>query len=402
MLMSSSNRYPDREHNGVAYDQLDDSVQQASIETILSSARGWTDQQSTLDKGVIEHLSDEDLDAISLSEFFLTIAQFKLEFYHSSTLFENTSVFGLGTGGDFNVDVCTLPIGQRVAVKRVKLLTPLRRQDGSSVSDLSRRVRKVLQEVRILRHAPVRDCDSILNIVGASLEDVGGEFTTPSLVLEYAEFGTLRHYLSKSSSPCPMQEKQELCFQVGRALLTLHDCDICHGDVKLDNVLVVRGQDGKGSAKIADFGSSIIIQSGDLKKTYWGTTVYNAPEIRSGDDTQSGMAISTDLLFACDVFSFGLLLYESLHDGVPYWEAHQKRVPTMQTALDISNFRDCEGTKHDQPDSIHLACFRRAISLSLVPYPEERRRLRPILEAVSGSTGGLYVSTSSNSYKNHS
>jgi serine/threonine protein kinase len=384
----------------VAYDQLDDSVQQVSIETILSSDGGWTDQQNVLDKRVAEYLSDEDLEAISLSEFLLTIAQFKLQLYNSSTLFQNTSIFGLGTGLDFDVDVCTLPAGQLVVAKRVKLLTPLHRRDGSSVSDLSRRVRKVLQEIRILKHAPVESCDSILNIVGASLEDVSGDFTAPSLVLEYAEFGTLRHYLLKSSSPRPMQEKQELCLQVGRALLTLHNCGICHGDVKLDNVLVVRDQDGKGSAKVADFGSSIIIQSDNLKKTYWGTNAYNAPEVRSSDNTQSGVAVGTDLLFACDVFSFGLLLYESLHDGVPYWKAHKNEVPTIQTALDISNFEGCEDTEHDQSDSTRVVCFRRAIGLSLVPLPEERRQLRPILEAIAGNTDGLYVLISSNSTKN--
>lgn len=384
----------------VAYDQLDDSVQQVSIETILSSDGDWTDQQNVLDKRVAEYLSDEDLDAISLSEFLLTIAQFKLQLYQSSTLFQNTSIFGLGTGLDFDVDVCTLPAGQLVVAKRVKLLTPLHRRDGSSVSDLSRRVRKVLQEIRILKHAPVENCDSILNIVGASLEDVSGDFTAPSLVLEYAEFGTLRHYLLKSSSPRPMQEKQELCLQVGRALLTLHNCGICHGDVKLDNVLVVRDQDGKGSAKVADFGSSIIIQSDNLKKTYWGTNAYNAPEVRSSDNTQSGVAVGTDLLFACDVFSFGLLLYESLHDGVPYWKAHKNEVPTIQTALDISNFEGCEDTEHDQSDSTRVVCFRRAIGLSLVPLPEERRQLRPILEAIAGNTDGLYVLISSNSTKN--
>jgi serine/threonine protein kinase len=384
----------------VAYYQLDDSVQQVSIETILSSDGGWTDQQNVLDKRVAEYLSDEDLEAISLSEFLLTIAQFKLQLYNSSTLFQNTSIFGLGTGLDFDVDVCTLPAGQLVVAKRVKLLTPLHRRDGSSVSDLSRRVRKVLQEIRILKHAPVENCDSILNIVGASLEDVSGDFTAPSLVLEYAEFGTLRHYLLKSSSPRPMQEKQELCLQVGRALLTLHNCGICHGDVKLDNVLVVRDQDGKGSAKVADFGSSIIIQSDNLKKTYWGTNAYNAPEVRSSDNTQSGVAVGTDLLFACDVFSFGLLLYESLHDGVPYWKAHKNEVPTIQTALDISNFEGCEDTEHDQSDSTRVVCFRRAIGLSLVPLPEERRQLRPILEAIAGNTDGLYVLISSNSTKN--
>src|SRR5438045_5546156 len=117
-----------------ASDELVDSVQQFSIETILSSDGAWTGQQSFLDEQVVEHLSDEDLDAISLSEFFLTIFQSKLQQYSSSTLFQDTSIFGLGTGLDFDVDVCKLPSGQLVVAKRVKLLTPLYRNDGSTVS----------------------------------------------------------------------------------------------------------------------------------------------------------------------------------------------------------------------------------------------------------------------------
>jgi serine/threonine protein kinase len=378
----------------VASDELVASVQQFSIETILSSDRSWTGEQSTLDERAVEHLSDEDLDAISLSDFFLTITQFKLRLYSSDDLFQETSVFGLGTGLDFDVDVCKLPSGQLVVAKRVKLLTPLYRSDGSTVSDLSRRVRKVLQEARILKHPPIESCDSILDIVGVSLEDVHGDFTTPSLVLEYAEFGTLRHYLSEVPRRS-VQEKQLLCIQVGHALLTLHACGICHGDVKLDNVLVVRDQKGRGMAKIADFGSSIIVPPDNLKKVYWGTKVYNAPEVRSHDDTQSGVAISTDLLFACDVFSFGLLLYESLHNGVEYWKVQKNGVPTIQTALEIGKFEGCENVGYEQSDLTRVDCFRRAISLSLVSHSEERRDIRSVLEAIGGKADGLYVSNAS-------
>lgn len=372
-------------------DELVASVQQFSIETILSSDRSWSGQQSTLDERVAEHFSDEDLDAISLSEFFLTITQFKLRLYPSSTLFQDTSIFGLGTGLDFDVDVCKLPSGQLVVAKRVKLLTPLYRNNGSTVSDLSRRVRKALQEVRILKHPPVESCDSILDIVGVSLEDVHGDFTTPSLVLEYAEFGTLRHYLSEAPRHS-VQEKQQLCIQVGHALLTLHACGICHGDVKLDNVLVVRDQEGRGIAKIADFGSSIIVQPDNLKGIYWGTKAYNAPEVRSHEDTQSGVAVDTDLLFACDVFSFGLLLYESLHNGVEYWKVPKNGVPTIQTALDIGKLEGCENVECEPSDLTRVDCFRRAISLSLVPHSEERRDIRSVLEAIGGKADGLYVS----------
>jgi serine/threonine protein kinase len=369
-------------------DGVADSLQQFSIETILSDDRSWTSQQTSLDQDLVERLSDEDLDALSLSEYYLTIAQFKLQQYGSSNLFSETFIFGLGTGLDFDVDVCRLPEGQLVVVKRVKLLTPMHRSDRSAVSDLSRRVRKVLQEVRVLKHPPVEDCDSILNILGVSLEYVSGSFTTPSLVLEYAEFGTLRHYLSQEPGHT-VQEKQRLCIQIGKAILTLHACHICHGDIKLDNVLAVRNQDGNVVAKVADFGSSIIIRTDDSKVMYWGTTAYNAPEVRSKGDTQSGIAVNTDILLACDLFSFGLLLFESLHNGVPYWKAQGKNEPTVETALKLGK---CDWQESITLQTSDMACidyFRRAISLSLSLEPRERGDMKSVFAALSGENGDM-------------
>ncbi|KAH0556921.1 hypothetical protein GP486_005289 [Trichoglossum hirsutum] len=365
----------------ISFDQLNNSLEELSVETILDSDKSWTSQQANLDQRVVERLSDEDLDAISLSEYLLTTAQFKLEFYSSSTLVQNTSIFGLGAGFDFGVDACQLPTGELVAAKRVKPLTPLRRSDRSLVSDLSRRVRKVLQEIRILKHQPLESCESILSLMGVSWEDINGNFTTPSLVFEYAEFGTLRQYLSKSSPTLSIQEKQSLSLQVGRALLTLHNCGVCHGDIKLDNVLVVRNPTGKPTAKLADFGSSIIIQPGVSPKTYWGTQLYNAPEVRLGRDQQPGVAVSTDLLFACDIFSFGLLLYELIHDGIPYWKTHGAKEPTIEIALKISSF---EGCRNVDPNAILVASLRQAISLCLTPHPEQRSHLAPVLEVITG------------------
>jgi serine/threonine protein kinase len=366
--------------------QLTDSFQDLSVETFLTGDQSWTSQQADLDQQVAENLSDEDLDALSRSEYLLTSAQFQIEAYSSSTLVQKTSIFGLGAGLDFNVDVSQLPTGELVVAKRVNLFASLSRKNGSTVSDLSRRVRKVLQEIRILKHPPLESCESIVRLLGVSWENVNGDFTTPSLVFEYAEFGTLRQYLSRSSSPLSTTEKQPLGLQVGRALLTLHGCGVCHGDVKLDNVLIVGGPLGKPTAKLADFGSSIIIQPGESQRTYWGTQVYNAPELRSDQDKQSGSTISTTLLFACDIFSFGLLLYELIHDGIPYWKSHGIEEPTIEIALKSSSFKECGDVGSE---TTAVALLRQAVALCLKEQPEQRNDLVPILEVMTGELENL-------------
>jgi len=374
--------------------QLTDSFQDLSIETFLTGDQSWTSQQADLDQQVAENLSNEDLDALSLSECLLTSAQFQIEAYSSSTLVQKTSIFGLGSGLDFNVDVSQLPTGELVAAKRVNLFTSLSRKNGSTVSDLSRRVRKVLQEIRILKHPPLESCESIIRLLGMSWEDVNGEFTTPSLVFEYAEFGTLRQYLSRLSSPLSTTEKHPLGLQVGRALLALHGCGVCHGDVKLDNVLILGSPLGKPIAKLADFGSSIIIQPGDSQRTYWGTEVYNAPELRSSQDKQSGSTISTTLLFACDVFSFGMLLYEIIHDGIPYWKSHGIKEPTIEIALKSSSFAECGDVGSEETA---VALLRQAVILCLKEQPEQRNDLVPILEAMTGESENLFDKLKPNS-----
>jgi serine/threonine protein kinase len=204
-------------------------------------------------------------------------------------------------------------------------------------------------------------------------------------VFEYAELGTLRQYLSRPPSPLSTTEKQLLGLQVGRALLALHGCGVCHGDVKLDNVLIVGGSLGKPTAKLADFGSSIIIQPEESQRTYWGTQVYNAPELRSDQDKQSGSTVSTSLMFACDIFSFGLLLYELIHDGIPYWKSHGTEEPTIGIALKISSFEECG----DVGLEATAVALRQAAALCLKEHPEQRNHLVPILEAMTGESEHL-------------
>jgi serine/threonine protein kinase len=61
------------------------------------------------------------------------------------------------------------------------------------------------------------------------------------LVLEYAELGSLFH-LQTSASRLPWRIKQKLCYDVGRGLSLLHACDIVHGDLKHENVLIFKNK----------------------------------------------------------------------------------------------------------------------------------------------------------------
>jgi serine/threonine protein kinase len=52
-----------------------------------------------------------------------------------------------------------------------------------------------------------------------------------ALVLEYADDGTLKSYLSKHFSELNWDDKYQLAFQLASAVKCLHACDIIHCDL---------------------------------------------------------------------------------------------------------------------------------------------------------------------------
>ena len=52
-----------------------------------------------------------------------------------------------------------------------------------------------------------------------------------SLVLEYADNGTLKTYLSKHFDELDWNDKYQLAFQLASAVACIHGCDIIHRDL---------------------------------------------------------------------------------------------------------------------------------------------------------------------------
>ena len=52
-----------------------------------------------------------------------------------------------------------------------------------------------------------------------------------SLVLEYADGGTLKTYLNEYFDELEWYDKLDLALQVANAVLCLHECDIIHRDL---------------------------------------------------------------------------------------------------------------------------------------------------------------------------
>lgn len=84
----------------------------------------------------------------------------------------------------------------------------------------------------------------------------------------------------------------------------MHDKQICHRDIKLDNLIY----DKNKQVKIIDFGFAI--SSKDRLKNYCGTPSYMAPELIQKKGDYSGPA--------ADIWATGVVLYTLLTGCFPF------------------------------------------------------------------------------------
>ncbi|KAH6680234.1 hypothetical protein B0J14DRAFT_557600 [Halenospora varia] len=160
-----------------------------------------------------------------------------------------------------------------------------------------------LQELRILLHPKLRTCENIINLFGLDFQEDYDDYKVawPVLLTEYAEYGTLNNLQENISFNAELERL--LLLDVAFGLQALHQCNIIHGDVKSENVLVCRHPQRKYVARISSFGLSVINPNSDLldHKLPGGTFLWSAPEIEQ--------PLSVAGMKQADVFSFGLLAW---------------------------------------------------------------------------------------------
>lgn len=118
-----------------------------------------------------------------------------------------------------------------VAVKKVKLP-----EASANLLAFRSRITCILKDIEVMSHPPLAHHTNILNILGYGWE-IGGEGPLPFIVTEYATLGTLRNYLL--TNYIDERRRRELCHQTASGLHELHLSGIAHGDLKLENVLVI-------------------------------------------------------------------------------------------------------------------------------------------------------------------
>ncbi|KAK6122688.1 hypothetical protein DH2020_043572 [Rehmannia glutinosa] len=191
-------------------------------------------------------------------------------------------------------------------------------EDGMATADETRALRASFkQEVSVWHKL---DHPNVTRFIGASMGT--SQFKIPSknpsdgftslpsraccVVVEFLSGGTLKKFLFKNrKKKLAFKIVIQLALDLSRGLSYLHSKKIVHRDVKAENMLL----DSNRTLKIADFGVARVEAQNPRDMTgETGTLGYMAPEVLDGKPYNR----------KCDVYSFGICLWEIYCCDLPY------------------------------------------------------------------------------------
>ncbi|POG59388.1 uncharacterized protein OCT59_027479 [Rhizophagus irregularis] len=127
-----------------------------------------------------------------------------------------------------------------------------------------------------------------------------------SLVLEYANNGTLKTYLNEHFNELTWTDKYQLAFQLANAVDCLHDCNIIHRDLHAGNILVHQKK-----LKLTDFGlSKKIAEVSSNTSKILGVIPFIDPKKLNDQDYK--------LNKKSDVYSMGVLMWQISSGRQPF------------------------------------------------------------------------------------
>ena len=186
------------------------------------------------------------------------------------------SLLGRGGMGEvYRAD--DLKLGQPVALKMLP---------GALEKD-EERLARLLGEVKIARQV---SHPNVCRIFDAGEAD-GHHF----LSMEYIDGENLQSLLRRIGR-LPHDKAAEIGTEIASGLAAVHEQGILHRDLKPANLMI----DGRGRARITDFGIAGLARSIRGAEVSVGTPAYMAPEQLTGEDVSA----------RSDLYTFGLVLYE--------------------------------------------------------------------------------------------
>ncbi len=159
----------------------------------------------------------------------------------------------------------------------------------------------------------------------------------------------------------PHAKAVEVALQLCRGLAAAHENNVLHCDLKPANVMI----DGRGRARITDFGLACLGGDRNRDRAAAGTPAYMAPEQLAGNEVTT----------KSDVYSLGLVFFE-MFTG--------KRAFQAETFSELAFLHQRSGPRPSKLVPEIDPTVERLIMRCLRKEPEQRPRLQQVLAILSG------------------
>ena len=152
-------------------------------------------------------------------------------------------------------------------------------------------------------HAEVRNARQVSHPNVCRVYDIGGVSGQHFLTMEYIDGEDLASLLRRIGH-LPANKALETAHQICAGLAAAHDCGLLHRDLKPANIML----DGRGRARITDFGLALSLDDAIGRSEVAGTPAYMAPEqIEKGEATVRS-----------DIYSLGVVFYQLFTGRLPF------------------------------------------------------------------------------------
>ncbi|POG74739.1 kinase-like domain-containing protein [Rhizophagus irregularis DAOM 181602=DAOM 197198] len=221
-------------------------------------------------------------------------------------------------------------------------------------------INDVKNQVTILMK--LKDCQNIINFYGLTSDTSNGIKTY--LVTEWAEKGNLREYILDYKQDLDLKLKIRIAYDIAKGLNFLNSVKMVHRDIRSENIVITDHEiakitNFKFSRRFDEATSNIAVNKECVR--------YSAPEMLrrgiSGEkEKKDKYSIKYDT--KCEVYSFGILLWEIAERKIPYEQFEDFMEVTRKV---VGGYRESFTTGTDIPKK-----YQDLVNKSVDPNPGSR------------------------------
>ncbi|CAB5381595.1 kinase-like protein [Rhizophagus irregularis] len=277
---------------------------------------------------------------------------------------------------DTEESVSDIPTNRNDVVKKLlRNAIPVACKTLNIFDDSPNEPARIKTELSILNS--IQSSNKIIKFHGQS--EINGH---PVLVFDWAEHGNLKGLYERG--PLSWVEKLKIAHDIASGLVFLQACQVYHHDIRCENILITGDtRYGTYEAKIAKFRQSREHQQRSYELRTYSTIIrWLAPEKMPKDLTPSDERYT----FKCEIFSYGMLLWELGAQRFPYKNMEMKEIMSHVKSKKRETFEDFNTTSlsnglypSDNKESIAKG-FTRIIDSAWAHEPKQRPTINNIYQ----------------------